>query len=68
MGAVVRAAAAGQLLANDDGVEYEPAAAGGALLLSTCASYPFSMDELLRREYFGKVICRWARLLRNKFR
>jgi hypothetical protein len=29
-------------------------AAGGALLLSTCASYPFSMDELLRRNHLGK--------------
>jgi uncharacterized membrane protein YphA (DoxX/SURF4 family) len=29
-------------------------AAGGALLLSTCASYPFSMDELLRQNHAGK--------------
>jgi uncharacterized membrane protein YphA (DoxX/SURF4 family) len=29
-------------------------AAAGALLLSTCASYPFSMDELFRRSDSGK--------------
>ena len=29
-------------------------AAGGALLLSACESYPFSMDELLRRNREGK--------------
>lgn len=29
-------------------------AAAGALLLSTCENYPFSMDELLRRNHAGK--------------